>query len=102
MADTEAAACRKRTTEIEDKLNAARNAMHLGYTDPTTGKFVEKSSVGLRTTMKTAEDEAVRKAAWQGLRSIGQFILDHAFLDVVRGRNEVAKRLGYEDFFDYK
>jgi hypothetical protein len=52
--------------------------------------------------MKTAEDEATRRAAWEGLRSIGQFILDNKFLDVVKGRNQVAKRLGYKDFFDYK
>lgn len=63
---------------------------------------MEKSSVGLRTLMRTAEDEAVRKAAWEGLRSIGQFILDNKFLDVVKGRNQVAKKLGYKDFFDYK
>eukprot|EP00035_Acanthoeca_spectabilis_P002188 m.85739 g.85739 ORF g.85739 m.85739 type:complete len:321 (+) comp11413_c0_seq2:76-1038(+) len=102
MADQEALALRKHTTEVEDELNSRRNLMRLGYTDPTSGEFVEKSSVGLRTLMRTAEDEAVRKAAWEGLRSIGQFILDNKFLDVVKGRNQVAKKLGYKDFFDYK
>jgi hypothetical protein len=102
MSDPEAVAIRKRTTEIEDKLNASRNSMRLGYCDPTTGLFVEKSSVGLRTAMKTSKDERVRRAAWQGLRSIGHFVLDNNFIDVVRGRNAMAKRLGYADFYDYK
>ena len=45
----------------EDKLSAARNSMKLGYVCPATGAFVEKSSVGLRTTMKTSSDEATRQ-----------------------------------------
>ena len=42
-------------TALEDTLGSARNTMNLGYTCPKTSKFVEKSSVGLRTTMKTSE-----------------------------------------------
>ena len=29
-------------------------------------------------------------------------MLDNGFLDVIRGRNAMAKRLGYADFYDYK
>lgn len=35
MADQEALALRKHTTEVEDELNSRRNSMRLGYTDPT-------------------------------------------------------------------
>lgn len=53
---------------VENKLNASRNTeLKLGYKDPAAADvFVEKSSVGLRTVMKTSDDEATRKAAWEG------------------------------------
>ena len=44
----------------EDALSDKRNKLGLGFADPKTGAFVEKSSVGLRTTMRTADDEATR------------------------------------------
>jgi len=95
MRDPEAVKARTATTVIEDELNSRRNAMKLGYTD-NSGQFVEQSSVQLRAKMKTSADEPTRKAAWLGLRSIGDFILSNGFLDVVRGRNAMAKLLGYE------
>ena len=63
MSDEAAVSLRAECTKIEDLLNANRNTMALGYTPPG-GAFVEKSSVGLRTVMKTHDDEATRKAAW--------------------------------------
>jgi hypothetical protein len=52
--------------------------------------------------MRTDDDEAVRKAAYQGLLSIGPFVLSHGFVDVVKARNKMAKSLGYIDYYDYK
>mmetsp|Transcript_11142 Transcript_11142/g.34395 ORF Transcript_11142/g.34395 Transcript_11142/m.34395 type:complete len:623 (-) Transcript_11142:38-1906(-) len=101
MSSPEAIVLREKSTTLENKLNAARNKMALGYKDPATGALVEKSSVGLRTLMRTSDDEAVRKAAWEGLRSIGDFVLED-FCEMVKLRNAMAKTLGYEDFYDYK
>uniref|UniRef100_A0A7S4G0I0 Peptidase M3A/M3B catalytic domain-containing protein n=1 Tax=Eutreptiella gymnastica TaxID=73025 RepID=A0A7S4G0I0_9EUGL len=102
MSDAEAVALRDQCTAVEDALSAARNHMRLGYEAPGGGGFVERSSVQLRTAMRTNDDEAVRKAAWEGLRSIGPFVLDNGLCEMVRLRNEMARRLGYEDFYDYK
>jgi hypothetical protein len=102
MSDLEAVSLRADCTKIEDKLNAGRNSMALGYTDPSSGEFIEKSSVGLRTIMKTADDEATRKAAWEGLRSLGPWVVSNGFCDMVKLRNAMARKLGYEDFYDYK
>ena len=103
MKDQDAVTLRSECTKVEDALSAARNSMKLGYyTDATKGTFVEKSSVGLRTTMKTAENEADRKAAWEGLRSIGPFVLENGFVELLKNRNKMAKKLGYVDFYDYK
>ena len=103
MSDADAISLRAECTKIEDTLNANRNKMVLGYKDPTTGgSFVEKSSVGLRTVMRTADEEGVRKAAWEGLRSLGPWIVQNGFCEMIKLRNSMAKKLGYEDFYDYK
>ena len=75
----------------------------MGYTAPGEGgKFQEKSSVQLRSIVKTNTDEAVRKAAWEGLRSLGPFVLENGLCEMVKLRNEMARKLGYEDYYDYK
>jgi hypothetical protein len=35
------------------------------------------------------------------LKSIGAFVAEE-FVAIVKGRNQVAKKLGYEDFYDFK
>jgi len=90
-----------KTIELEGALQANRNTMKLGYTNPHTGEFVAGSSVMLRNTMRTNPDEDIRKACLEGLQSIGKFVAEE-FVAIVKGRNQVAKKLGYEDFYDYK
>ena len=98
----EAEGLRQQITEDEFVLqNEIRGGMKLGYEDPATGEFKAGSSVLLRTTMTTAEDEATRKAAYQGLRSIGPAVAEQ-FVKVVKMRNRLAKEIGYEDYYDYK
>ena len=98
----EAKTIREETSKIESDLEMARNSMKLGYTDPSTGEFHEMSSVGLRNLMRTSSDEAVRKAAYEGLRSIGPFVCSNGFVDIVKKRNQLAKQLGFVDYYDYK
>jgi oligoendopeptidase F len=98
----EAKTVREETSKIESDLEMARNAMELGYKDPSTGEFHAMSSVGLRNLMRTSPDEATRKAAYEGLRSIGPFVCTHGFVDIVKKRNQLAKKLGYVDYYDYK
>ena len=100
MESEEALALRKEGTAIEGKLEAARNTMTLGAT--IGGKFEEMSSVGLRNKMRTDTDEATRKACWEGLRTIGDFVTENGFVELVKARNKMAKALGYIDYYDYK
>lgn len=98
-----AAALREETSKLESQLELARNQMKLGYyTDSNKGVFVEKSSVGLRNTLRTAPEEADRKAAYEALRSIGPFVLEHGFVEIIKLRNRLAKLLGFVDYYDYK
>jgi len=52
--------------------------------------------------MKTHPDESVRKACYDALRSIGPFCLEHGFVEIIKLRTRMAKRLGFQDFYDYK
>lgn len=93
---------RHKATALEGSLEDARNKMALGYAEPQGGAFVPMSSVGLRNLLRASEVEATRKAAFEGLRSIGPFVLDGGFPQLVRTRNALARSLGYSDFYDYK
>jgi len=101
MESSEARSLREESTRLEGDLGAKRNRMRLGAELPGEG-FVELSSVGLRTRMRTAPDEVVRKACFEGMQSIGPFVCENGFVEVVKRRNQMAKSLGYEDFYDYK
>ena len=76
MESDEAKKLREESMKIEGSLEAARNTMKLGADLPGQG-FTELSSVGLRNKMRTDNDEAVRKAAYNGLRTIGPFVLEN-------------------------
>ena len=87
---------------LEGKLQRQRGNMELGYTDPDSGQFVEASSVALALKIRTANEEEMRKAAFEGLRSIEPFVLEHGFLEIVTKRNELARLIGYADYYDWK
>ena len=97
----EAKSIREETSKIEGDLEMKRNQMKLGYTD-ADGNFQAASSVGLRNLMRTSPDEATRKAAYEGLRSIGPFVCENGFVEIAKSRNKMAKNLGFEDYYDYK
>lgn len=98
----EAKQCYRDLVEMEGALERRRGEMALGYTDPESGEFVEASSVALGLKLRTADSEAMRQAAFEGLRSIEPFVIEHGFLDIVKQRNKLARLLGYEDYYDWK
>lgn len=90
------------TVELESTIAKARGALQLGWVHPETGEQVRASSVALALKVASDPDERVRKAAFRGLESIETFALESGFLDLVRRRNRFARRLGYEDYYDWK
>lgn len=96
----EAKALREECGRLESELEMARNKMTLGYT--VNDSFTTASSVALRNLLRTSPDDAVRKAAYEGLRSVGPFCLDHGFVEIIKLRNKIAKALGFVDYYDYK
>ncbi|KAG2444565.1 hypothetical protein HXX76_001310 [Chlamydomonas incerta] len=96
-----AAALKEKINSLEAGLSQSRNTMSLGYTDPASGEFKKASSVQLRNTMRVSDDEATRKACYEGVRGIGPFVSEQ-FVEIVKQRNKLARLLGFEDFYDYK
>jgi Zn-dependent oligopeptidase len=88
--------------ELEGELASQRRAMPLGYVDPRSGQHVPASSVRLSLMLSSEPDEALRKAAFEGLASIEGYVLDHGFLEIVKKRNRLARLLGYEDYYDFR
>ncbi len=87
--------------ELEGDLAQARAGMKLGYLDGS-GEFNSSSSVRLGVMLTTNTDETLRKAAWDGLRSIEDFVLANGFIDLVKARNRLGRMLGGEDYYDWK
>jgi len=85
----------------EGRLQVARGELKLGYEDPVRG-FVSASSITLSHLVQNDPDEARRRAAFDGLRSIESHLLNHGYLQVVAKRNELGQTLGAEDYYDWK
>src|SRR5262249_25119962 len=74
--------------------------VQLGCTARAPRQFTPASSVRLGAMLMSESDEARRRAAWEGLRSIEPFVLEHGFIELVRMRNRLGRLLGGEDFYD--
>ena len=87
--------------EDEGRLARARGTMKLGYRD-AAGDLVEAGVVKLSLMLHNEKEEAPRRAAWEGLRTIEDHVLEHGFLDIVRKRNRLGRMQGGEDYYDWK
>eukprot|EP01065_Artemidia_motanka_P006153 TRINITY_DN13013_c0_g1_i1.p1 TRINITY_DN13013_c0_g1~~TRINITY_DN13013_c0_g1_i1.p1 ORF type:complete len:663 (+),score=219.50 TRINITY_DN13013_c0_g1_i1:126-1991(+) len=98
----EGAALKEKIIDLESQLEELRNKMKLGYTDPSTGEFQEASTVQLISKMASSDDEAMRKACYEGYCSVGPFIAER-FAEILRLRVRLAKLVGGGGtFYDWK
>lgn len=65
------------------------------------GDHVDASLPALRSTIMANDNEAVRQSAHQALLNLEQWLLGNGFIDLVKLRNQFARSLGYDNFFDY-
>jgi len=98
--DAGARALAEEIVGAEGALAASRGGMRLGFVDPDGGRFTPASSVRLGAMLLAETDEARRRAAWEGLRSIEPHVLEHGFVELVRLRNRLGRLLGGEDYYD--
>ena len=83
------------------KMEEKRAKHKVGYRNPKDNSFVPTSSPGLSLIIRTAKDEALRKAAWQGALEIGDRLLEDGYIELIKKRNTFARSLGYTDYYDY-
>ncbi len=100
--DPKAQALAEEIIGMEGDLLVKRGGMGLGYIDPKTGEKVIASTNALSNMLISEKDEAMRKAAYEGLLTIGPFVLANGFIEIVKKRNELGRLCGYEDYYDYK
>src|SRR3989344_3720554 len=97
----EALPVRKKVALLEEKVLKTHANRKEGYIDPQNGSFVEASRNKMRTIMRTNPDEKVRKACFDALEKLPLETLPD-YIEIIKYRNEYARILGYEDFYDYK
>jgi len=100
IADPAARELAAKITSMEGDLAVARGAMNLGYT--IDGTFTPASSVKLSAMAANDPDPVMRKAGWEGLRSIEPHVLANGFIAVLKERNRLGRMLGGEDYYDAK
>ncbi len=98
--DAGARALSEEIVSAEGALAQARAGLELGFVDPATGRLQRASSVRLGAMLLSEPDEARRRAAWEGLRSIEPHVLAHGFVELLRLRNRLGRLLGGEDYYD--
>lgn len=98
--DSNAVELKAKINQLESELAEERNHMPLQYINEK-GEIIKASSVQLSNVMRTSDNEDVRKSCLEGMRSIGPFVAEK-FCEIVKLRNQLAKKLGYVDFYDMK
>lgn len=88
--------------ELENSIQSKRKDHIFGYIDPDTNTFCEASSNVMSVMLSSEKSEARRKAAYEGMLTIEQFVLENDYIPLIKLRNRFARSLGYSDFMDYK
>lgn len=92
---------KSRIGALESEIGRKRAKRKEGYIDPHSHKFVTASELKMNTMMATDDDEAVRKACFDATQELALGNTNE-YIELVRLRNEYARKLGYSDFYDYK
>ena len=87
--------------EMEAELFAQRQQYTMTHLNEQ-GEREEASLGTLSTNLGTNPDETARKSSHDALLDLEHWVLAHGFLDIVQKRNELARALGYPDYFDLK
>jgi hypothetical protein len=87
--------------EQEAELFARRRELQLSHLGE--GGEPEAATLGtLATNLAANPSEAARKSSHDAFLELERWVLGNGFLDIVRRRNQLARALGWADYFDYK
>ncbi|PCJ50898.1 MAG: peptidase M3 [Gammaproteobacteria bacterium] len=70
------------------------------FTDEN-GLQVEASLPALAANLRASDNEQVRASSHQAFLDLEQWVLSNGFIELVKLRNQFARALGYDNFFDY-
>ncbi|MGR5145025.1 M3 family metallopeptidase [Photobacterium alginatilyticum] len=96
----QAQALKAKLIKFEADLFEKKQNHVMNYVDEN-GNQAEGSLPVLAANIRTSSDEEVRRSSHQALLDLEQWLLGNGFLDLVKLRNEFARSLGYDNFFDY-
>lgn len=92
---------RKEIAELEAEIARIRNTRKEGYIDPSTGRFMEASENKMRFMVSTESDWRLRKACFDAMEKFADLTLPQ-YAKLISLRNQYARALGYENFYDFK
>ncbi len=92
---------KRKIDKLESTVMRKRSTRKEGYIDPYTKKFIAASNVKMRSMIGTNPDEKIRKACFDAGEKLAHDYLNE-YLQMIQLRNQFAKTLGYDDFYDYK
>lgn len=94
--------------ELKEKLNTYETELQsaianqdTGYIDPTTWEKVSATNSKMRLIFATNPDEKTRKAAWEWFNATATAFVPQ-LIQLVKWRNEIARAMGYENFYEFK
>jgi oligoendopeptidase F len=85
---------------MESDLFAERKSLTLHYIDENN-QSKEASTLVLRSNLITNKNEAIRKSSHDGFLTLEKWVVDNGYIGLVKQRNQFARSLGYQNFFDY-
>lgn len=97
----EAARFQAELIDMEAALFAKRRDFTMTHLNEK-GEREDASLGALATNIGANPNEEARKSSHDELLRLERWVLDNGFLDIVAKRNELARALGYSDYFDYK
>jgi Zn-dependent oligopeptidase len=87
--------------KLESDINKRRSTRKEGYIDPISKKFVVASTNKMSSMMATNPEEKIRRACFEARERLATDCLDD-YIKLIKLRNQYAKLLGFEDFYDFK
>lgn len=79
----------RKETELEQKFNTFRGKIN--------GREVSMNDI--REILKKETDSEIRKAAWEAQKQVGETVAP-GLIELVRLRNQVARELGFDNYFE--
>ncbi len=87
--------------EQEAAIHQKRAELKLHYVDDSQ-KEIEASTNVLRTHIAASTSETIRKSSHAAMLKLEQWVLASGFIEMIKKRNEFARALGFQNYFEYR